>query len=129
MATMDIVTARAVCKTLLDYADLGDNKNPLVPEKVRMAVAYVLKHNEVLEQQADSASDVLAQRVAVLEQELAASRENLASKLVTINELEKFVAENNRLKAEIIKLKAMSAGEQQVVPVETGKRQKAGVSQ
>jgi predicted nucleic-acid-binding protein len=106
MATMDIVTARAVCKTLLDYADLGDNKNPLVPEKVRMAVAYVLKHNEVLEQQADSASDVLAQRVAVLEQELAASRENLASKLVTINELEKFVAENNRLKAEIIKLKA-----------------------
>jgi hypothetical protein len=124
MATMDIVTARAVCKTLLDYADLGDNKNPLVPEKVRMAVAYVLKHNEVLEQQADSASDVLAQRVAVLEQELAASRENLASKLVTINELEKFVAENNRLKAELIKIKATSAGEQQAVPVETGKRQK-----
>lgn len=126
MASMDSETARAACRTLIAYADLGDKNSTLVPEKVKQAVAHLLVENETLRNQGNREAEVLAAQLQEEQQAHAATKANLASKLVTINEMEKFVAENKRLQAEILRLKATSASESSPVQAKGGKRAEVG---
>jgi predicted phage gp36 major capsid-like protein len=119
MASMDIETARAACRTLIAYADLGDRNSTLIPEKIKQAVAHILVENETLSSQSNRESEILAEQLREEQAAHAATKANLAAKLVTINELEKFVAENKRLQQEILRLKATSASES--APAKGGK--------
>jgi hypothetical protein len=126
---MDLATAKLVAKdTVAFHLNVADKNHPMLPEKAMRAMAVLLTAVEQADHAKEVAATRLAQQLAAEQEEHKATKAALASKNETIAAQDKLVAENKRLQAEILKIKATTLPESAPQQQETGKKAKAGVT-